>query len=197
MAAGRDTPFSCTCGQLTGTILNLSPETGVHARCFCADCRAAEVHLGQPDPGQDGVGLFQLSPDQVRFDRGQEHLAVMRIYPKGIMRWHAKCCGAPLFNTTSSPKVYFATMRTSRLPDPSILGPVRVRAFVPKPGGGTRHEHAMILVRRVLSHSITALLSGQWRKTPFFDPNSRAPVRSPRILSSDERKAAGLVRSSV
>ena len=146
MSSGQDTGFSCTCGALKGHIRNLSPSSGTHAVCFCPDCRAAEAYFKQPDPGSNGISLVQLNPDDVVFDEGEEHLAVARLYPSGVLRWHADCCKAPLFNTVATPKVRFATLLVKRLEHPERVGPVRAQAFVPRPGKKPRHKNAMRLI---------------------------------------------------
>ena len=192
MSTGQDTRFSCTCGALTGHIANLSPESAVHALCFCPDCRAAEVYLGQPDPGTGGVDLAQLNPSDISIDTGQEHLALLRLYPTGLFRWYAACCNTPLFNTVTTPKVRLASIRTQRLDEPNRVGPVRSRAFVTKPNGKRKHEHVMRLVWPLAVRSLAGLITGEWRDTPFFDPTTRQPVCEPKVLTREERRALGL-----
>jgi hypothetical protein len=192
VAAGQDTRFSCSCGTISGHIRNLSAETARRALCFCPDCRAAERFLGQPDPGGDGVPLAQLAPADIVFETGLEHLAVMRLYPTGLMRWYADCCKAPLFNTVATPMVCFATILLNRLEHPERAGPVRAKAFVPRPGKKPRHQGARHLIWPVLARSLSALMTGAWRDTPFFDRATGKPVRVPRVLSQEERRALGL-----
>ena len=122
--------FACTCGALGGEISEVSPRSGTHAECFCDSCRAAEIHLGQPDPRPDGVHLFQLTPDMVTITRGKEHLAVLQLNARGPLRWYAACCGSTLFNTLRSPGLPFATMAVARLAEPEAVGRVMVKSFV-------------------------------------------------------------------
>jgi len=46
-----------------------------------------------------GVALYQTRPDCVHIDDGAEHLACLRLSPKGLLRWYASCCDTPLANT--------------------------------------------------------------------------------------------------
>lgn len=190
MARGSatDLAFSCDCGAVVGR-LTCDASSGVHAVCFCRDCRAAELWLGRTDPAPGPVDVFQTTADRVHIDRGADRLGLLRLGPKGLMRWYAACCNAPLFNTLASPKLAFAAIHTARLAAPDRIGPVRARGFVPKSGGGTRHAGAGIMVFRMLKGMAAARLSGRWRLTPFFDPDSGAPVVEAHIPSKQERAA--------
>ena len=192
MAEDSGTPFSCTCGQLHGHIANLSPKTCVHAICFCEDCRAAEVYHKQPDPGETGVDLVMVDPANVHIDGGQEHLAAIRIYPKGIIRWYADCCGARLFNTVSNARFVFITVVAARIPDTDMLGPVQARAFVKQPDGSRKHENGKRLFMPMALRSLARFLSGRWRDNPLFDRETGQMVVTPHILTREERREIGL-----
>lgn len=170
----------------------MSPGTVVRAVCFCADCRAADLNLGQPDPAKTGVDLVQVSPSDVSIDSGEAHLALFRLYPSGLLRWYADCCKTPMFNTTATPKIRLVAVRTNRIDHPERAGPVRARAFVPKRMGKRGHEHPMRMIWPVAVRSLAGLISGDWRNTVFFDPETRNPVRDATILTQDERSALGL-----
>ncbi|WP_415403641.1 DUF6151 family protein [Tateyamaria sp. SN3-11] len=187
--AGDDLPFACDCGKLRGTLLGISPRSGNRIDCFCSDCRAAELYGNQPDPAPGPVKIFQTTPDRVRFDAGLDQLAVFSFSDTGILRWQARCCGALLFNTLRTPKVYFAAFRTDRLEDDSVLGPVRTRAFVSKPNGKTGHEGFANAFFNLAKQAIPARLTGRWKKTPFFDVSTGAPVRDVHVVTASERAA--------
>ncbi|WP_050931461.1 DUF6151 family protein [Aestuariivita boseongensis] len=193
MSGGRDIGFSCTCGQISGLIKDASPKTVVRARCFCADCRAAELYHHQPDPGDGGVDLTMVDPAALRFDRGVEHLAAIKIYPKGILRWYAVCCGARLFNTLDTPRFAFVTVCTDRIAEPDALGPEQARAFVPTEDGKTRHEHASRLYLPMMRRSLVRFFTGGWRKNPLYDAKAGRMRVTPHILTREERAAIGLI----
>ncbi|WP_370401026.1 DUF6151 family protein [Sulfitobacter sp. JB4-11] len=190
--AGVDLPFACTCNTLLGTLLGVSGSNGTRAACFCTDCRAAEVYAGQPDPAPGPVHLYQTTPDKVRFDAGLDQLVVFSFSPKGLLRWQAKCCGAILFNTVRSPKVPFASLRTDRLTDTSALGPVVAQAFVRKPDGTQGHQGGSRFVLGMLTRVLPCLLSGRWKRTPFFDVATGAPIREVHIVPKADRAALPL-----
>ncbi|WP_299623869.1 DUF6151 family protein [uncultured Tateyamaria sp.] len=190
--AGVDLPFACDCNVLRGTLLDVSPRNGNRTDCYCHDCRSAEVFAGQPDPAPGPVGIFQTTPDRVRFDAGLDQLAVFSFSETGILRWQAQCCGATLFNTLRRPKIAFAAFRTDRLSDDSPLGPVVTRAFVRKANGKRGHEGFGRSLLGLVSNAGPALITGRWKKTPFFDLQTGTPVREVYVVSAAERAALDL-----
>lgn len=185
--AGVDLKFACDCNTLRGTLIGVSPRNGNRVDCFCSDCRAAEVYAGQPDPAPGPVGIFQSAPHRVRIDSGHEQLAVFSFSEKGILRWQAQCCGAPLFNTLRKPKIAFVGVRTDRFEDATPLGPVATRAFVRKADGKRGHEGFRHALFNFASTALSARLTGRWKQTPFFDPASGEPVREVHVVSAAER----------
>lgn len=181
--------FSCTCGHVQGHLRPASRKTGTHLVCFCADCRAAQIHLSQPDPVAEGVALFQTTPDTVHFSQGKAALGLLRLSRKGLLRWYATCCNAPLFNTLAGPKLPFVALHVARLDDPSAIGPVRVRSFVPQPGKPPRHQGAAGMVAQLALRMGAARLSGRWRQNPFFDRNTGKPIIDAIVLDKAARAA--------
>ncbi|MEY8839213.1 DUF6151 family protein, partial [Cribrihabitans sp. XS_ASV171] len=181
--------FACECGALRGHMDEAALRHGLHIVCHCADCRAAEIHLGRPDPFPAPVDLYQTSPDFIHIDEGAAHLGLFRLGPKGLLRWHATCCGAPLFNTLASSRLPFVGVLTARLDAPERLGPVRGKGFVPQPGGKSRHEGGGAIAWGVISRMISARLSGRWRRSPFFDLETGEPVAPAQVLTREARAA--------
>lgn len=181
--------FSCRCGKLRGHISPVGPKTGLHLICHCRDCRAAARYLGQPDSAPDGVDLFQTSPDTIRFESGIEHLAVLRLSPKGPLRWYASCCKTPMFNTLARPGLAFVTVVLANADDAKVFGPVVAQSFVPQPGGPPKHKNGGRMVRTILTRLIAARLSGRWKQTPFFDLDTGAPIKPVQLIDREKRKA--------
>ena len=176
-------PFACRCGTVRGRVTEVP--AGTHARCYCRSCRAAAIHTGEGDPGQEGVTVWQTTPDRIEFDSGADHLAVFSFGEKNLLRWQASCCGAALFNTMRSPQMPFAALHTPRLADTAALGPVSCAAFKPLPIGKARHENKRKMVGVVL-RMLGARLSSRWRKTPFF--RDGAPVSEVQVLPPGTRE---------
>ncbi|MCB1364527.1 MAG: hypothetical protein KDK02_10415 [Rhodobacteraceae bacterium] len=181
--------FSCDCKAVRGHLQAGAAARGVHAVCYCRDCRAAELWLGRPDPAPGPVDVFQTTPDMIRFQSGTDRLGLLRLSPKGLMRWYATCCNAPLFNTLASPRLPFAALHVARLDSPESVGPVRVHSFVPRPGGRSAHRGWGRMILRLVTGMGGARLSGRWRRTPFFDPDSGAPVAEATIPDKAARAA--------
>jgi hypothetical protein len=185
LAEAPERSFACACGRLSGRVAAGGSET--HALCHCRDCRAAVTVHGRPDPG--AADILQTSPDRVRIERGGDLLAALRLRARGGgIRWYASCCGAPLFFTPPLPRAAMVGIAADRL-EGSPLPPVAAEAFLPAPGGGTRHRGGLRFAGEVLSRMLAANLSGRWRETPFFDREGK-PAVPPRRLTEAERGEA-------
>ena len=183
----QDVPFSCTCGKLQGHITKRGVSTGTHVVCFCHDCRAAQLYFGQPDPAPGPVEILQMTPEDIVIDQGAEHLAAMQLSPRGMLRWYADCCNAPLLTTPGSPRLPFGGFIVKRLADPTPLGPVTTRGFVPAPGGKQKHQKLRYAVIGLLKRTVASRLSGRWKKSIFFDSETDLPTVTPTVLNKSER----------
>lgn len=179
--AGVDLPFACTCGKLRGTLLGVSQTNGMRVECYCHDCRAAELYAQQPDPAPGGVQLYQTVPHRIRFDTGEDQLAVFSLSDTGLLQWQAQCCGAILFKTARTPRLPFASFRTNRMEDDSPLGPIKARAFVRKSNGKRGHEGGMAFMFGFARRAALALVTGRWKATPFFEADGQ-PVRKVHVV---------------
>jgi hypothetical protein len=181
--------FSCSCGNLQGHINANAAKSGARLECYCRDCRAAELYFQQPDPAPGGVDLFQTTPDAISITQGQQYLGLFRLGPRGVMRWYATCCNAPMFNTLAKPQLAFAGLVVARLSDPTQIGPVKARANMTGPGGKLKHQGVGRIVFGIATRMLAARLSGRWRQTPFFDIETSAPVAQAIIPNKAERAA--------
>lgn len=181
--------FGCSCGNVRGTVSPATKRSGTHLVCHCADCRAAQRYFGQPDPAPDGVQIFQTTPDTISFEQGLDRLGLFRLGPKGTCRWYATCCNAPLFNTLANPRLPFAGLLVARVDDPAPLGPVVAQASLPQKDGTSKHKNGTMMVWRIFRRLAAARLSGRWRQTPFFDPDSGTPVAEATIPTRQDRAA--------
>ena len=182
-----DLPFSCACGQVKGVLHGVAPGSGTNAICHCRSCRAADLHCGAPDPGTQGVGIYQTSPWRLKITEGADRLAVFSFGPKNLLRWQAGCCGALLFNTPRNPRISFVGIRTSIFPETAPLGPVDGHAFIPTGNGKTRHEGTHRFVWGFAKRTLANLASGKWRRTPFFDTETGDPVARVDVLPEGTR----------
>lgn len=182
--------FSCDCGQVTGHISAKAVKASNRVVCYCKDCRAAAIHLGQPDPAPGPVDLVQTSPDGIHFESGKEHLALFRFSPNGLMRWYASCCNTPMFNTVPNPKIPFVGVLSDTVDDKDKLGKVKTQVYIPKPDGGYTSKGTLTMLIAVTSRILSSRLSGAWKTNPFYDMTTFKPVVDPQVLTKEQRAAA-------
>ena len=199
----RDLSLRCSCGALKGVAHGIAPDTGNHAVCYCDDCQSFAHFLGRPgqllDP-QGGTEVFQMSAAEIALTAGREHLACMRLSPRGLTRWYAGCCNTPLGNTPSSGGIPFIGL-INRCVEPPDDDPKLEKSFGPIRGWvGRKFAHGdvaaiprgkptLFVVMRFIRFALGWRLRGDQRRSPFFDPRTLTPVVTPRVLTLDERNA--------
>ncbi len=195
----RDLDLGCRCGTVRGVLHDIAPTAGTHLVCYCRDCQAYLRHLRREDllDPAGGTDIFQTSTGRVAFEEGREHLACLRLSEKGLLRWYASCCNTPVANMPALAAIPFGGFVTACLPDPdrdASIGPVVARykteSAVSGGGGARRDSGGLTVLRRFAVLTLAARRRGEHRRSPFFDPDTRAPSVSPRILDQAERRAA-------
>lgn len=184
----------CRCGEVQGHLENAAPDTVNRVVCYCDDCQAYAHHLGRADllDPHGGSDIIQVAPAALRFLRGTDRIAGLRLTPKGLHRWYASCCKSPLGNTLG-PGLPFVGIITQafRSPDhdfgPPIGGILGKFAVGTAPPGSTRPN--LRLLARAIRKVLGWKLRGQTWPHPFFDRTTRAPIYSITVLSHDEREA--------
>jgi len=192
--------LSCRCGRLRGRVEPVRPSN--HLVCYCRDCQAFAHFLGRADDILDergGTTVVQTVPAHVVFTDGLAELACMRLSPRGLLRWYARCCRTAIGCTPVNPKVSLISLISDCLPGErgfgqgleSSFGPIRLRHAIrdarePVPGP---HGALLPVVLKMMAIIARGRVGGRWRQTPFFDASARAPVASPRVLSRGERSA--------
>lgn len=187
-------PLRCQCGAVQGTIAN--PRSSNHAICYCRDCQAFAHYLGKPNEildARSGSDIVQTQPKNLTFAQGSEQLACIRLTPKGLLRWYSRCCRTPIGNTLATPKLSFIGLLHSCLAEDagsveSSFGPVT--AWVHTEGArGDPKPKVQGLGRSVwwfLRTAARARVSGEYRQTPLFRPDTGAPVAVPYVLTAEE-----------
>lgn len=162
--------------------------SGTRLVCYCKDCRAAARLCPDPDSlmtAQGGVDIWQTTPDRVQIEQGQDKLEILRLSPKGLLRWRTTCCGTPMCNMLEKPGLPFVglVLRPGMPPQPDQqLGPVvgHVYTVQAPPGHGAPAKDVGFnkVGFGVLSRMITTKLSGRGRQNPFrqADGTPIAPV---------------------
>lgn len=188
----------CRCGHVTGRATGVSPGTVNRAMCYCDDCQAAAHHFGRPDllDEHGGTEVVQLAPAALTFTSGADKLGALRLSPKGLHRWHARCCQTPLGNTLT-PGIPFVGLPIGAFPSlteaaarDEAFGPLRAR-IQRKFAIGTPPADGTLAGLRMGLHLVKLMTHWKLRRTwphPFFsrDGQPRYPIT---VLTRDERAA--------
>ncbi len=190
--------FACECGTLTGTLLDVGHDQGDHVICHCTDCQDLTRHLGHAARVLDahgGTALYQSRCARMRIDTGHDQFACVHLTDKPTLRWYAKCCGMPLFNSYATGKIPYITTQIAAC-DPAtrdrLVGPPRGHLFTADAIGDTSHLRKMsmaILMRRFFPRMIKDIVSGDRRRCALFDAETLQPIAQPHRLTSEERDA--------
>ena len=184
-------PFQCRCGAFRGQLEG----TGSHNRviCYCTDCRAFARFLGKDSDvldQQGGTEIVQVAQSRLRFLRGEDRLAAVRLSDKGMIRWYASCCRTSIGNTMANPKMAFIGLIHTCLNRPLMdedfgagVAVVNVDTALgaPKP----KQRGLLGVIGRFVWIVVTSRVSGGYRKSPLFDA-SGLPRVSPEILPAEE-----------
>jgi hypothetical protein len=186
--------LECFCGSLKGKLQVVSNKKSFHVHCLCKDCQNFASYLGNEDKILDEYGgseLFQTYPSYMKITEGKENLACIQLREKGIMRWYASCCNAPVANTMLSAKMPFIGLSvkmmkfTSKNEKQNTLGPVIMKAF----GMSARGEKPVdaydtfpkSFMPRIIKFMIVGYLGSKHKPSPFF--SEKKSVCEPKILS--------------
>jgi hypothetical protein len=196
-----EVPLKCSCGKMRGMAV-VDPQGSNRAVCLCGDCQSFAHFLGRAAEILDkngGTDIVPLAPRNFRLTQGQEHLACLRLSPKGMFRWYAGCCQTPIANAPSAALPFLGTVHLFfDLPrDPAVrdqaLGPVRAK-FYGKDGHGEMGPDIspgippLWFILRTMKFMLLGKIRGMHRPSPFFVADSGAPVVEPRVLTKAERE---------
>jgi hypothetical protein len=189
-------PLRCRCGKLQGEVD--ARRVAARAVCYCKDCQAFARFLKAEATVLDASGGTEVEatlPAAVRFTEGLEHLACMSLSPKGIYRWYASCCNTPVGNTPRNPKASYLGLVRACLDAPAEeldrqLGRSRITANRESAYGPTAATPVALVpaVAKIGAMVVKARIGGGYRDNPFFDA-AGMPIRSPRVLTREERAA--------
>lgn len=179
--------LSCSCGKMEWHIK--AGAEGRHIVCYCADCQTFPRHLDQAERFliNGGTQLFQTLPGHFHFDKGADHLGLLRLSPKGLFRWYATCCNTPIANTL--PKAGFPFVGAVLPAGHTHFGRPRAHVNTGAATRRTRQTGMAATAYGIFYRAAKAALTGQGKQTPFFD-ETKAPVAIPTVLTKEQRQAA-------
>ena len=129
-----DLPLQCSCGAVRGTVRDVTPSSVFHFVCHCADCRTFLRHIGR---GKDlltrhgGTGVVHSTPARVTLTEGHDQVGLIRLSPRGLLRFYATCCHSPLGSMLDKPSTPLVSLSRAALPadaDPHLGPPIGIRA---------------------------------------------------------------------
>lgn len=184
----------CHCGQFQATISDLRPESCNHVVCYCDDCQAFGRWLGTEGmmDARGGTEIIQVFPSQMRVTAGIEHLRLLRLSEKGLLRWYTDCCRSPVGNMLSNPSSPFVGLfRGLFLKEEDAIGPILAKIQGRFAIGGCPPDASPSASAAILWRSFVFLLKGfvggKYAPSPFFDATTKRPIREARVLRGEER----------
>ncbi|HLZ01782.1 MAG TPA: DUF6151 family protein [Bradyrhizobium sp.] len=186
----------CRCGEVRGIVTDPSPRTVNRVTCYCDDCQAFAHELGRADllNKNGGSDIIQVAPAAVSFTKGQDRIVGLRLTPKGLYRWYAKCCNTPVGNTLG-PAVPFVGLFAEILDVPKpdeVVGPptgaiMGKYAVGEAPAGSSGIKLSLML--GAIGRVIGWRLSGKTWPHPFFAQETRVPIYPITVVSKERRDA--------
>lgn len=184
----------CRCGEVEGRVVDASPASVNRAVCYCDDCQAYLHHLGRTDllNAKGGTDIVQVAPARLRFEKGADRIAGLRLGPKGLFRWYTTCCKTPVGNTMK-PAIPFvgivaqAFERADEVFGPPI-GAIMGRFAVGEPPPGSTKLDLRLVAHAGRNFLAWKLLGRTWPH-PFFDRATQAPLKPVTVLTRSERDA--------
>lgn len=185
--------LKCQCGEVTGSVSNVTPSSGLRVICCCSDCQAFANHLNCKASVLDefgGTEIFQVSQSQLTIKRGVDKLSCLRLSEKGLLRWHTSCCNTPVGNTINAKLPFVGVIHTfiNEVHRDQLLGPVRavVQTQHAKGVPGYAEHHSKFPLRVTLSivrKMAMWKMRGMQSPTVFFADDGR-PVVKPVVLGN-------------
>lgn len=186
-------PIRCACGVVRGTISVARPIG--RAICYCRDCQTYAHALGGARAILDADGGSDVAPTvqhAIRITQGHDAIACLSLTDNGLLRWHSRCCNTPLGNTGRNPRLAYIGLLHTCLERSAgnldaVFGPasVHVNTQWATRKIATRPLATMAFIARLAPQILKARISGNYKRSPFFDENGR-PVVSVRVLARAE-----------
>jgi hypothetical protein len=156
--------------------------------CHCTDCQAFATRLGAGERVLDqhaGTALYQGRCATMRLLNGRDQLACMHMTEKPTLRWYARCCSTPMFNTYKNGRIPYITTLVANC-DPArsatLLGPPIGHLFTDEAIGDASHLKRLsmfTLMRRFSGRMMKDIISRDRRCAELFDPVTLDPIASP------------------
>ena len=182
--------LKCACGTVKGKTLAVSSKIGTRITCCCDDCQAFSQFLGQEGNVLDqygGTDIFQIPVSFLTITEGKSEIACVRLSPKGMHRWYAKCCNTPIGNTFGAGGPFIGIIHSFM--DKSEMSEVDLgksrghilTKFAKTPVPENLKGSSLRINCRVVAKILSWKLKGLNKPSEFFN-NNREPICQPQIL---------------
>jgi hypothetical protein len=182
--------LKCACGAVKGKTSAVSSRIGTRITCCCDDCQAFSQFLGQEGNVLDqygGTDIFQIPVSYLTISKGKSEIACVRLSPKGMHRWYAKCCNTPIGNTFGAGGPFIGVIHSFM--DKSEMSEVDLgksrghilTKFAKTPVPENLKGSSLSINFRVVAKILSWKLKGLNKPSEFFN-NNREPICQPQIL---------------
>lgn len=199
MARHTTLELTCRCGACALALDMSGWGAASRVVCYCDDCQTAARALGAQTAvlgAGSGTQIVQTTPDRIALLRGADGLRIVRLSPKGLLRWYAGCCDTPMLNTLPNLKLPFVgvVIRPDRVADVAqVLGQRSAHVFTttarPRADAPRKDVGFAAAGFAVLRRMLVAGLSGRGRLSPLRAQDA-APIAPVRVLTAEERHDA-------
>jgi hypothetical protein len=181
----------CECGAMQGRVLSGAPSNRV--RCYCTDCQAFGRFFSpatQVLDSQGGTEIVQVCQSRLRFDRGIEYLASIRLTDTGMIRWYAKCCHTPIGNTMPDPKMSFIGLIHTFV-DKTALGrdfgsSIAILNTSTALGDSKPQQRGLVgTIFRFIRLVLASRIFGRYKESQLYT-STGTPIVTPRTITTDE-----------
>ena len=134
---------------------------------------------------------MQCAPAAISFEQGLDQIVCMRLSPKGLYRFYARCCDTPLGNTVG-PSIPFVGIMASAFgesADAHFGGPIgaisgKFAIGAPPPGSTGLN---LRIFGRAMGKVLGWRLRGRTWPHPFFEGGKKEPRYPVTVLEKSER----------
>jgi hypothetical protein len=134
-----------------------------------------------------GTDIFQIPVSFLTITEGKSEIACVRLSPKGMHRWYAKCCNTPIGNTFGAGGPFIGVIHSFM--DKSEMSEVDLgksrghilTKFAKTPVPENLKGSSLSINFRVVAKILSWKLKGLNKPSEFFNNNAE-PICQPQIL---------------
>lgn len=191
------TKLKCDCGKFEAELVNFPKNSPGRCVCYCDDCQTYLHYLGRPEllDAHGGSEITPVYPADFKIVTGKNHLACVRLSPRGLFRFYVSCCNTPLGNNL--PKFpWLGTLdRMYAHDDPNYLektaGPIKCRILgkfaIGTPPKGTSQKNSFKDLKVIFPFLLKGFLTGKAKNSELYMNDGVTPIVKPKILTLQER----------